>query len=97
MNQTPSSYFEVVTPGILSTFQDLGRFGQSHLGLTSGGQREFVPILCRAAVAIGVAGLFIEVHENPDMAPSDGPNMIKLSELKNLLSKLLEIDRVIKV
>ena len=67
------------------------------LGLTSGGQREFVPILCRAAVAIGVAGLFIEVHENPDMAPSDGPNMIKLSELKNLLSKLLEIDRVIKV
>ena len=67
------------------------------LGLTSGGQREFVPILSRAAVAIGVAGLFVEVHENPDMAPSDGPNMIKLSELKDLLLKLIEIDRIIKV
>ena len=67
------------------------------LGLTSGGQREFVPILSRAAVAIGVGGLFVEVHENPDMAPSDGPNMIKLSELKDLLLKLIEIDRIIKV
>jgi len=67
------------------------------LGLTSGGQREFVPILSRAAVAIGVAGLFVEVHENPDMAPSDGPNMIKLSELKGLLLKLIEIDQIIKV
>ena len=67
------------------------------LGLTSGGQREFVPILSRAAVSIGVAGLFVEVHENPDMAPSDGPNMIKLSELKDLLLKLIEIDRIIKV
>ena len=67
------------------------------MGLTSGGQREFVPILSRAAVAIGVAGLFIEVHDNPDMAPSDGPNMIKLSELKDLLSKLIEIDQIIKV
>ena len=67
------------------------------LGLTSGGQREFVPILSRAAVAIGVAGLFVEVHENPDLAPSDGPNMIKLSELKDLISKLVEIDRIIKM
>ena len=67
------------------------------LGLTSGGQREFVPTLSRAAVAIGVAGLFVEVHENPNMAPSDGPNMIKLSELKDLLLKLIEIDRIIKV
>ena len=67
------------------------------LGLTSGGQREFVPMLSRAAVAIGVAGLFVEVHENPDIAPSDGPNMIKLSELKDLLLKLIEIDRIIKV
>ena len=66
------------------------------LGLTSGGQREFVPILSRAAVAIGIAGLFVEVHENPDIAPSDGPNMIKLSELKDLLSKLMEIDQIIK-
>ena len=67
------------------------------LGLTSVGQREFVPILSRAAVAIGVAGLFIEVHDTPEMAPSDGPNMLKLSELKSLLSKLIEIDQIIKV
>ena len=52
------------------------------LGLTSGGQREFVPTLSRAAVSVGVSGLFIEVHENPDKAPSDGPNMIKISELE---------------
>ena len=66
------------------------------LGLTSGGQREFVPILSRAAVAIGISGLFLEVHEKPDRAPSDGPNMIKLSELKDLLDKLIEIDQIIK-
>ena len=52
------------------------------LGLTSGGQREFVPTLSRAAVSVGVSGLFIEVHENPDEAPSDGPNMLKISELE---------------
>ena len=67
------------------------------LGLTSGGQREFVSILSRAAVSIGISGLFIEAHENPDKAPSDGPNMVKLSELKKLLTKLTEIDRIIKV
>ena len=67
------------------------------LGLTSGGQSKFVPTLSRAAVAIGVSGLFIEVHENPEMAPSDGPNMIKLSNLKGLLSKLIEIDQIIKL
>ena len=67
------------------------------LGLTSGGQREFVSILSRAAVSIGISGLFIEAHENPDKAPSDGPNMVKLSELKNLLTKLIEIDKIIKV
>ena len=66
------------------------------LGLTSGGQREFVPILSRAAVAIGISGLFLEVHEKPDRAPSDGPTMIKLSELKDLLDKLIEIDQIIK-
>ncbi len=66
-------------------------------GTASSGQREFVEPLSKAAVAIGVAGLFVEVHENPDMAPSDGPNMIKLSELKDLLLKLIEIDRIIKV
>ena len=66
------------------------------LGLTSGGQREFVPTLSRAAVSVGVSGLFIEVHENPDKAPSDGPNMLKISELEPLLAKLLEIDKIIK-
>ena len=66
------------------------------LGLSSGGQREFVPILSRAAVSIGVSGLFIEVHENPDKAPSDGPNMLKMSELESLLLKLIEIDKIIK-
>jgi 2-dehydro-3-deoxyphosphooctonate aldolase (KDO 8-P synthase) len=67
------------------------------LGLTSGGQREFVPILSRAAVSIGISGLFIEVHEDPDNAPSDGPNMLKLSELKNMLSTLIKIDKIIKL
>ena len=67
------------------------------LGLTSGGQREFVSILSRAAVSIGISGLFIEAHENPDKAPSDGPNMVKLPELNKLLTKLIEIDKIIKV
>ena len=66
------------------------------LGLTSGGQREFVPTLSKAAVSVGVSGLFIEVHENPDKAPSDGPNMLKMSELEPLLAKLIEIDKIIK-
>ena len=67
------------------------------LGSTSGGQREFVPILSRAAVSIGISGLFIEVHENPDKAPSDGQNMLKLSGLESLLTKLIEIDRIVKI
>ena len=67
------------------------------LGLTSGGQREFIPVLSRAAVSIGVSGLFIEVHEDPDNAPSDGPNMLKLSELKQMLSTLIKIDNIIKL
>ena len=66
------------------------------LGLTSGGQREFVSTLSRAAVSVGVSGLFVEVHENPDKAPSDGPNMLKLSELETLLTKLIELDKIIK-
>lgn len=65
-------------------------------GATSGGQREFVPVLARAAVAVGVAGLFIETHQNPDAAPSDGPNMVPLKELESLLRRLLAIDDVIK-
>ena len=65
-------------------------------GESSGGQREFVEHLSRAAVAVGVAGIFMETHQDPDNAPSDGPNMIPLSSLENLLKQLLEIDKVIK-
>jgi 2-dehydro-3-deoxyphosphooctonate aldolase (KDO 8-P synthase) len=65
-------------------------------GERSGGERRFVPVLARAAVAVGVAGLFIETHQDPDRAPSDGPNMLPLSELETLLSELIEIDAVIK-
>ena len=65
-------------------------------GDKSGGQREFVEYLSRAAVAVGVAGMFMEVHEDPDNAPSDGPNMIPLSNLENLLRQLIEIDKIIK-
>ena len=66
------------------------------LGETSGGQREFVKYLARAAVAVGVAGVFIETHQDPDNAPSDGPNMVPLTKLENLLSQLCEIDNLIK-
>jgi len=65
-------------------------------GEKSGGQREFVEHLSRAAAAVGVAGIFMETHQDPDNAPSDGPNMIPLSSLKNLLKQLIEIDNVIK-
>ncbi len=66
------------------------------LGGASGGQREFVPVLARAAVAVGVAAVFIETHQDPDKAPSDGPNMISLKELPALLETLIEFDRVAK-
>jgi 2-dehydro-3-deoxyphosphooctonate aldolase (KDO 8-P synthase) len=66
-------------------------------GTSSGGQREFVPVLARAAVAVGVAGVFIETHQDPDKAPSDGPNMIPISELEALLQILIQFDRVAKV
>ena len=66
------------------------------LGEKSGGQREFVEHLSRAAVAVGVAGLFIETHQDPDNAPSDGPNMVPLNEMDSLVNKLLEIDKLIK-
>jgi len=66
------------------------------LGDASGGQREFVEYLARAAVAVGVAGVFIETHQDPDNAPSDGPNMVPLDKLEKLLSQLFEIDNLIK-
>ena len=65
-------------------------------GETSGGQREFVPVLARAAVAVGVAGLFIETHEDPDRAPSDGPNMVPIKELESLLAQLQKFDAIAK-
>jgi 2-dehydro-3-deoxyphosphooctonate aldolase (KDO 8-P synthase) len=65
-------------------------------GTSSGGEREFVPALARAAVAVGVAGVFIETHQDPDKAPSDGPNMIPLKEMEALVRRLQEFDRVAK-
>ena len=66
------------------------------MGDKSGGQREFVEYLSRAAVAVGVAAVFMETHQDPDNAPSDGPNMVPLSEMPKLLKQLLEIDNLIK-
>jgi len=65
-------------------------------GATSGGQREFVETLARAAVAVGVAAVFIETHEDPDSAPSDGPNMVPLSEFEALIARLQSIDSLVK-
>ena len=65
-------------------------------GTSSGGQREFVPVLARAAVAVGVAGVFIETHPDPDHAPSDGPNMVPLKEFEALVSRLQAFDAVAK-
>ena len=66
------------------------------MGEKSGGQREFVPYLARAAVAVGVGAIFMETHEDPDNAPSDGPNMVPIKEIKGLLKKLTEIDKLVK-
>ena len=65
-------------------------------GTSSGGQREFAPIMARAAVSLGIAGLFLETHEDPDRAPSDGPNMIQLNEMPNLIESLVKFDRLAK-
>jgi 2-dehydro-3-deoxyphosphooctonate aldolase (KDO 8-P synthase) len=65
-------------------------------GETSGGQRQFVPVLARAALSVGVAGLFVETHENPDTAPSDGPNMVKLGDMPRLLDQWVAFDRLSK-
>ena len=65
-------------------------------GSSTGGQREFVPVLARAAVAVGVAAVFMETHQDPDNAPSDGPNMVKLKDLPALLETLIEFDRLAK-
>ena len=66
------------------------------MGDKSGGQREFVEYLARAAIAVGVAAVFMETHPDPDNAPSDGPNMVPLSQMSSLLKQLVEIDKLIK-
>lgn len=65
-------------------------------GTASGGQREFVPVLARAAVAIGIAAVFVETHQEPDTAPSDGPNMVPLDQMESLLRNLMAFDKVAK-
>jgi 2-dehydro-3-deoxyphosphooctonate aldolase (KDO 8-P synthase) len=65
-------------------------------GISSGGQREFAPVLARAAVSVGVAGLFIETHQDPDTAPSDGPNMIPLDQMEGLITSLSAFDALAK-
>lgn len=65
-------------------------------GTSTGGDRRMVPVLARAAVAVGVAGVFIETHQDPDNSPSDGPNMVPLDEMENLLIKLMALDRIAK-
>lgn len=65
-------------------------------GATSGGQREFVPVLARAAVAVGVAALFVETHQDPDTAPSDGPNMVPVDQMEALLARLMAFDELSK-
>jgi 2-dehydro-3-deoxyphosphooctonate aldolase (KDO 8-P synthase) len=66
-------------------------------GTSSGGDRTMVPVLARAAVAVGVAGVFMETHQDPDNAPSDGPNMLKLKDLEGVLAVMKELDGVVKV
>ncbi len=66
------------------------------IGISSGGERKYVPVLARAAIAVGVSGLFLETHNDPENAPSDGPNMINIENLKPLLEKIIKIDKIIK-
>ena len=66
-------------------------------GTSTGGDRRMVPVLARAAVAVGVAGVFVETHEDPDNAPSDGPNMVPLTEMEGFIARLMALDRVVKV
>lgn len=85
-----STGYPVVIDATHSVQQPGGRAG------SSGGQREFAPVIARAAAAVGVAAAFIEVHDNPDAAPSDGPNMVRLDEFPGILRTLAKIDRVAK-
>ncbi len=85
-----ASGYPVVIDATHSVQQPGGR------GRSSGGQREHVPTVARAAVAVGVAAVFMETHEDPDRAPSDGPNMIPLDDLTDLVRTLVELDRIVK-
>ena len=85
---------EMGTPVIFDATHSVQQPGGQ--GTSSGGDRRFVPVLARAAVAVGVAGLFIETHQDPDKAPSDGPNMVPLAQFEGLMRELMAIDRVVK-
>jgi len=85
---------ELGTPVIFDATHSVQQPGGQ--GTSSGGEREFVPVLARAAVAVGVAGLFIETHQNPDRAPSDGLNMVPLKQMEPLLARLLKFDALAK-
>ena len=65
-------------------------------GTSSGGQREFVPVLARAAIAVGISGVFMETHPNPAEAKSDGPNAVPLARMKDLLGTMIDLDRIVK-
>ncbi len=82
------------TPVIIDATHSVQKPGG--MGDQSGGEREFVPVIARAAVAVGVAGVFIETHQDPDNAPSDGSCMMKIDEMPALLEQLIKIDRVVK-
>ncbi|MBC7163416.1 MAG: 3-deoxy-8-phosphooctulonate synthase [Roseovarius sp.] len=88
--QMAATGYPVVMDATHSVQQPGGRGG------SSGGQREFAPVMARAAVAIGVAAVFIETHEDPDNAPSDGPNMIPLAQMPALIDTLMQFDRLAK-
>ncbi|MFN5122418.1 MAG: 3-deoxy-8-phosphooctulonate synthase, partial [Bradyrhizobium sp.] len=81
-------------PGIFDATHSVQQPGGK--GTSSGGEREFVPVLARAAVAVGVAGVFIETHPDPDHAPSDGPNMVPLRDFEALVKRLMQFDALAK-
>ncbi|MEM7440372.1 MAG: 3-deoxy-8-phosphooctulonate synthase [Pseudomonadota bacterium] len=82
------------TPVIMDATHSVAQPGGK--GGSSGGQREFAPIMARAAVSLGIAGVFIETHEDPDNAPSDGPNMIRLDDMPTLINSLMKFDQLAK-
>ncbi len=94
MRSLPIMAQQTGCPVIMDATHSVQQPGEN--GTSTGGQREFAPVLARAAVAVGVAGVFIETHQDPDKSPSDGPNMIPLADLENVLESLRAIDRLVK-